>query len=74
MRKTFPVFPVPPFEGDEYTPPYKGNTGIGVYETAMLFAMHALICSGQRDKIPFTEIINEASKAADAYVNKVYRK
>jgi len=74
MAKTFPVFPVPPFEGDEFTPPYKGNTGIGVYEAAMLVAMHALIVSHGIGPISYSELIQNASEAADAYVNKVYRK
>lgn len=72
-RKNFPVFPVAPFSGDDMNPPYRGNTGIGVYEMAMLVAMHALVTRGVSSQNPET-VLELASNLAKAYMLKILDK
>jgi hypothetical protein len=72
-RKNFPVFPVSPFSGDENNPPHRGNTGIGIYEMAMLVAMHALVTRGVSSHSP-EAVMELAASLATSYVSKILDK
>lgn len=71
-RKNFPLFPVPPFSGDDYTPPHRGNTGVGVYEIALLTMMHALVTRGKESNLQ--SIVNEADALANLFMQKIILK
>ncbi len=54
-------------------PPHRGNTGIGVYEMAMLVAMHALVTRGVSSQNP-ESVLELASNLAKAYMLKILDK